>query len=193
MKRADVVIGTEYAEHGPLAYGRVPNQAPAKVRFTSLEPNHRAVTVYVVTGVQDEEIRGLVQRRVYGEPVRRYITDDWHHLPTSWYAAKVNAREGDVIDVVEAVANPRGAIPGERFIGDEWKPNMILPAAVHMTWAEHEAKQEATRVEQYERAVRNAPTNFDTALRDLVRNARLMGWHDGKVLTRVEEYVNENL
>lgn len=174
MKRAEIEIGVEYAQHGPMAFGRVPGSAPDKVRFTSTKPNHRIVTTGVVrvTPAAEWSNRSPYRR---AEEVGYRITLDYAGLPESRTAAVSGAEDGEVVQW--APPPPSGSLPAERYEPqtDRWVPVLATPSSVHMTWAEWKKAQAEEFQEKQRRARINAPGNIRRAIRALEDDGRLLG------------------
>lgn len=168
MKRDQIERFVEYAQHGPLAYGAIPRTVPKCIRFIDKNPNVRFVTVRRVTGIDEKN------GSRYGNYVRSYITDMYHHLPTNWRSAAAAAQVGDEVHYLEGTHLAGGLAAQERK-GNEWVPVIATPASVHMTWAEYEASQAESKAKERERRIANAPSRVRVHTQDLVTNALLIG------------------
>lgn len=157
MKREDIVLGVEYCKTAPLAYGQEPHVTPAKVRFTSKDPNYRVVDTFATDPDHPEFTR----------IIKSEVTKNYHDLPRNMRLAKIENLDGPW-----KIYNPRdhekGSLPAERWSNGEWIPTMVAPAAVHRTWAEHERNQAEARERAKARQLAAAPGNVATAYRDLI-------------------------
>lgn len=174
MKRGDIQIGVEYARHGAMAYGRIPNRTPDQVRFTSLDPNCRRVVRLRVVSAGS---------RV--ERVSARLTKDYHGIATNIRAATAGAQPGDEVEYLEP-PEP-GALPGEVYHYGTWKPTLIRPATVHMTWEEHLAAEIREAEERTDRDIRMAPMRIESAIRTIRENATLIGMSKAEVYARIYE------
>jgi len=175
VRRSDIQIGVEYARHGALAYGRRPSGNPDRVRFLGKNPNVRMVFTYRKT-------EGLYGRDIVGYRV----TDDYHGLPDS-VGVLADMEVGQEVEIVEPPLI--GGLSAERMEphSGKWKPCIVAPAEVHMTWQEHLDSVKRQEQEQFEARVRQAPSSYRRALREVVENAALAGYSMQVVLANLED------
>lgn len=166
MRREDIVVGAEYAQTAPLAYGVEPRVGATRIRWVSTDPNMRMLTEYVRGEGRSWQPRNRQfvhksQAVAYPDAVGRVF--------------RVAAEEGKTeIQVVERYN--KGELPAEMYAhkqGDEWQwvPTMVAPAAVHRTWADHvQAHNEA--VERREQAwMVRAPYSIRSQVESVLEDA----------------------
>lgn len=138
MKRSEIVIGTEYAATGRLAYGNEPRVRARRVRFTSLTP----ATM----------VRTLVKSEGYfadGDRILDTAFGPVSATPQPQYATRRQVEVGETYKVVTWV---QGGLPAETWNGERWVAGLVAPAEVHRTWAEHSTSVEARKAERAARA-----------------------------------------
>lgn len=190
MKRSEIELGVEYAMHGPKAYGKIPQVQPRKIRFTSLDPNHRMVIKIKVTRVDDS---GAHKTELIGFR----ITKDHAYLPVeSYIARRQEAAAHEVGETFEMVREPApGALPAERWVFDEdrWEPIMAQPAAVHYTWDGWAGHQKEMREQSRQRKVDTAPSLMRGSWRSIIDQARILKFTEDDLRKWVEERIKETV
>lgn len=170
MKRDEIEIGVEYAEHGPMAYGVVPSKTPARVRFLNKDPNMRMIKIF--TKIQD----------ISGKTGWKFVEAQWSKTYAD-YPNSLHVEEGKQTNIGGLFAvhypseSPVGALPGETSWdgGVTWHPHPVQPAAVHMTWAEYLDQDRVRREAAAARALNSAPDAMARSWSTIAANARLLG------------------
>lgn len=195
MKRADIQIGVEYAETGALAYGREPQVAPKRIRFTSLTPH-----TWVSVGIVEEHGTTRVSRinRQPTEQKRRTIR------VTNRQMVEIAGMPADVLTWEGARAQPVGTevryldtrfsaldkatLPCERYNPDTgaWEDGLARPADVHRTWdeVEQDRRDRARRGAERERPRQALDGQLAALGLGEIAQARLLG--NGQVRIAVE-------
>lgn len=191
MKIKDIEFGVEYCYTGPLSYGNEPDvPRPDKVRFK----DRRTGWGHLYQIVLEE-----VPSRTNGRPPRRRWTRTKHLGVAHRDEISGFAMQGDYLPVPgdsdkagterEWFMPVRAQLMGQRWnrLSNEWQDELVNPAGVHRTWAEHEANERDSAARAEERRIAAAPGNIDRAITELVKNAHLINRTFGEVLDALEE------
>lgn len=188
MKKTDIKWETphrsiEYSDTAPLAYGVEPHTTARKIRFTGTAPSIVVVDCRVNP---DPEAKGIQRWSEIGHRIEpRYNLGEYENSP---YEACRKAAERGETEFTYANKFETGSIPAEvwRENKEEWVPTVIRPAAVHRTWAEHEARTADRKAREEQARMERAPYNLHTAVREAMDAARLIS-PDTPVSTVIDE------
>lgn len=165
MRRDEIEIGVEYAEHGPLTYGKTPSRTPARVRFISKDPQTRMVRTY----------RKVVDLSAGWNQIRTWWTNEYALYPSSLQVKEgKDTPVGGTFTTYRPSETPQGGLPGEITYDDgkTWSPHPVAPAAVHMTWQQYLDSQRERQESARLRRVNQAPQKMSSSWANIVEAAR---------------------
>ncbi len=181
MKASDVVLGVEYCETGPLAYGNEPSINPWKVRFTELpRPGWGWLYTMAAGETKTQRRRKGDELQTRWQQIRREIVNindssiARNQAVASTYGLPKIAEAGTVGYVWEPA---KGHYPAERWMHDRdaWVPGLVQTASIHRTWAEWEEQLRARQEIRRQQELGRAPHAYQSALRELVKYAAMIG------------------
>ena len=189
MKRSEIEIGVEYAEHGAMAYGRIPSVRPARVRFTSLDPQKRMVKRYRKTEIKDDGRSGW-------EEIQSWFTKDYAMYDNSLHVKEAkDLGVGGLFTVHYASQSKPGALPAEVTYdgGKTWFPHPVQPGAVHMTWAEYVENERINDEKARARRFERAPAELTRHWSSMVEQARILRLTEADLREWLEERIRHTV
>lgn len=189
MKADEVELNVEYCVTGPLAYGVEPSTPnPDKIRFNQRPRSGWGRLTRYVSVVNENHVPNMKYSRPFNW--KRTANDDgevtWIVNVNDNYTARreamgsspmnlpTPAKEGEVAFTFEAT---KGYYPCDLWnrTMETWGEGIAQPAAIHRTWAEYEAEQQAKKERRRAEDERMAPNRFELAAREIAKQGKIMG------------------
>lgn len=203
MRREDIVIGVEYCETAPHAYGVEPRTTPYKVRFLSTNPNMREVRTYEWKRhplLSDSQVFNWHKVSSEFLPASQAIAFDDDNARNQRVAKEripMAERETEGKHYIKLVAPmEKGALLAERARRrngvEEWEKDLVTPASVHRTWAEHREAQAKMEADALAAKKLRAPGALTSNIGTTVEWAQFMGMDLETLLDKVKtEYARQ--
>jgi hypothetical protein len=176
MKATDILLGTEYCETGPLAYGVEPHVAsPRRVKFVDLTPGWGWVKKYLVKDT-DYGPRPVVDGPAHIANPRK---TEFRHVAS--YTDRIPPLANKPVGFEAYTFTPSKGFYLADIWNDtqqEWYRGLAQPAGIHRTWAEFADKEAEKAKARVTGKVATAPRDFEKAMREALLAAAYAGHDD---------------